>query len=108
MRRFNYDGSDEYRDDVDQFFDEDEYEYDDEYDDEYIRDASLIEIVHTNLATLDLNQKLLIAAIKVAEKSFLWGLWPLKWKLQAISDAYHTLDNLVDADSDENEEDQEE
>lgn len=102
MRRFDYDGSDEYQDDVDQFFDEEEYD-----DDEYIRDASLIEIVHTNLATLDLNRKLLVAAIKVAEKSFLWKFWPMKWKLQTISDVYYTLDNLVDTD-DEDGEDQEE
>jgi len=99
MRRFDYDGSDEYRDDVDQFFDEEDY------DDEYVRDASLIEIVHTNLAALDLNRKLLVAAIRVAEKNLLWRFWPMQWKLQAISDAYHTLDRLVDTD-DEKYEDQ--
>ena len=97
MRRFDYDGSEDYRDEVNQFFDDDDYDEDDyDDDDEYVRDASLIEIVHTNLATLDLNRKLLEAAIKVAEKNFLWALWPMQWKLQAISEAYDTLDKLVD------------
>ena len=96
MRRFDYEGNDEYQDDIDQFFDEED-------DEEYMGDASLVEIVHTNLFSLDLNRKLLIAAIKVAEKSFFWKFWPMEWKLKAISDTYHTLDRLVD-DNDEEEE----
>jgi hypothetical protein len=101
MRRFDYDGNEEYRDEIDNFLGS---EYDDEYDEDYydededfIRDASLIEIAHANLASLDLNQRLLISAIHVVEKSFLWRFWPLKKKLAAISEAYHTLDILVES-----------
>jgi hypothetical protein len=88
MRRFDYDNSDEYRDDIDQFFgDEDD-------DEEY--ELGVIEMLQANFVAFDLNRKLLKTAIKMAERSFLWRFWPIRWKLKAISDTYYTLNSLVE------------
>lgn len=99
MRRFNYGENEDYRDDNKFFEDEDHEEYDEyEGDDRYEEEVNLLEIIHINLEAIDINRRILSSAIKIAEKSFLWRLWPINWKLNVISNIYHTLDSLVDTD----------
>lgn len=101
MRRFDYDSNDEYRDDVDSFFDDEEYDEDEYEDEEEYRHLSIIEMVHADLASMDLDQRLLAMAIKVAEGTWFWKFLPVATKLKRIVEAYATLNMLMQKDEPE-------
>lgn len=98
MRRFDYDDNEEYRDDVDKFFDSDDDEVTpDEYKamiaEEQEMQAAQIDLVHR-----DLNQRLLFRVTRMLEKSFLWRFKSLDARLDMIARTYRKLKKLEEDD----------
>lgn len=97
------------------YFNEGEGEYHDGYEDMeesesiefFIPVAAEIQMAHLDLASVDLNQKLLSEAIKILEKSWLWRFTPLDVKLQMIEKTYIGLTTLMENAVSEEEDDEE-
>lgn len=97
MRRFDYDDNEEYREDVDNFFDSgsDEGITPDEYR-AIVKQEQEMQAVQLNLAYRDMNSHLLCRAIKMLEKSFWWRFYSLDTRLKMIERTYHRLKRAVD------------
>jgi hypothetical protein len=94
MRRFNYDDNEEYRDDVDKFFQND---MDDVTPEEYkmiMEQEGVFEDLQLQVVNRDLNNRLLRAAVRICEKSFWWRFYSLNTRLNQISIVYKHLKNL--------------
>lgn len=101
MRRFNYDdGSEDFKDEVDNFFPD----FGGEEEAEYMGRDDIINMLHIDLAEYDLNQKVLTAAIRLCEKTLFWRFRSIKTKLRMLDFIYKNLLELLKADSDEEEE----
>ena len=94
MRNFFFDNSEEpeYRD---------SYHGQDEEDDgaEGFMIPAQVEFMHMaqlDLASVDLNQKLLSESIRLLEKSWSWRFQPLEVKLTMVRKTYSELTNLME------------
>jgi uncharacterized protein YpuA (DUF1002 family) len=95
MRRFNYEENDEYRDDVDKFFNE---EPQDDVTDEQLKaimeEEMAMEQMQVNFVYRDLNHRVLRIAIRSCEKSFWWWFCSQNTKLKMIEKAFRYLKKL--------------
>jgi Fe2+ or Zn2+ uptake regulation protein len=93
MRRFNNEDSDD-REDVDNFFNEDESILTPEEYKKLAEEDQAIQQAQLNIVYRDLNRKLLARAISMCEKSFLWRFYSLETQLNQVSTVYKTLRKL--------------
>lgn len=91
MRRFNYEDNDEYRKDVDHFFNEDDLSRDDY---EAIIDEIETHQLEVKFVARDLNYRILRAAVKTCEKSFFWRFYSQDTRLELISKTYKCFREL--------------
>lgn len=89
MRRFDYDENDEFREDVDKFFDENSDNYDDFLAEEFALQEAKLGIQHR-----EMDLRLMRTAIKVCENTFMWSFYSLPTRLKMISDTYKKLRKL--------------
>lgn len=103
MRRFEYDDNEEFREDVDKFFnnnDDDDEDGDGDGDrnadryEEMIEQEMAIQEAQLDVAYRELNHRAMNAAIRVCEKSFWWGFYSINTRMKMIAEAYHKLKNL--------------
>jgi len=93
MRRFEYDDSDDFfRDDLENFFDEEEHEH------FSVPKGELINVLQLDLVEADLNMKLLSLSVRTLEKTFLWKFRSPKTKIKMISEMYKEMVKLIDRD----------
>lgn len=90
MRNFDYEDNDEFKHEIDRFFDDDEAEFLNEEYKEEILHAMQLEIEENNL-----NLKLLQTSIKMLEKSIWWRFYSFKTKLKMIGKVYMVFDKLL-------------
>ena len=87
MRKFNYDDeSDESRREVDNFL----------QDDVRIQDENDIIESQIDFVKVDFNYRVLRAAIKFCENTFLWKFIPIETRLSMLEKAYSKLKELKD------------
>ena len=89
MRRFDYDDNEEFRDDVDKFFDENSSNYDDFIAEEFALEQARIDIAHR-----DIDYKIMRTAVRFCEKTFMWSFYSLPTRLKMIADTYEKLRKL--------------
>lgn len=90
MRRFDEYNSDD--DEVHNFFDAED---DDEEPGEFEFDPTVLEMMHLDLMSDGLNQRLLYTAMEIAQRSWFWRFRSEKYKVLKISQIYTTLDHLI-------------
>jgi hypothetical protein len=94
MRKFDYDGNEDFQKDIDGFFEdefgEEMFENEDDYKKEIIRAMEL------EVAENGLNIKLLNTVITMLEKSFAWRFYSFSTKIKMIQKSYTALSRLVD------------
>jgi len=90
MRRFNYDDNDEFRDDIDKFFNEDES---DTYE-EFVREEIALQEAELDLSYREVNIKIMRTAVRICEKSFWWSFYSQPTRMKMIVDTYKKLKNL--------------
>jgi len=91
MRRFDYDDNEEFRDDVDKFFNEESEKYE-----EIINEEMAIQEAQLEIANRELNHRTLRAAVRICEKSWFWGFYNVNTRMRMISDVYLKIKNLED------------
>lgn len=102
MRRFDYDDDDDYREDVDNFFDGEEQP--DITPEEYrslIEDEQVIQQLQIEMVSRELNDRLMFKAIKMLEKSFWWRFYSLDTRLKMIEKTFNKMKSIsedLDAD----------
>ena len=104
MRRFDYDENEEYREDVDRFFEEEEDNgrlTPDQY--EAIMKEDEIQELQIDFVNRDLNYRILRSAIKMCEKTLFWKFRFHKTKLNMIEKAYNKFRALEEGMSPEEE-----
>lgn len=90
MRRFDYDENEEYREDVDRFFEEDDGMIPEQYN---MKDDEIQEL-QIDFVNRDLNYRILRSAIKMCEKTLFWKFRTHKTRLSMIADAYNKFREL--------------
>jgi len=65
---------------------------------ELVGKEEIMNIMHVDLVQIELNQKLLEQATKIAEKSLFWKFRSTKSKLEAIENIYETIADMVGLD----------
>ena len=104
MRYFDYDGNEDFRDDIDNFFNEERY-----FDEEDIM-REYLEVPHVEVKTKDPRRKVLETVRKTLEKSWFWRFRSPEYKSKKIAELYTLLYILMykkTQDKNENEEDSE-
>ena len=91
MRKFDYDDNEEFRDDVDKFFNEEAAKYE-----EMVNEELAIQEAQIEVAYRELNHRTLRAAVRICEKSWFWGFYSVNTRMRMISDVYLKLKNLED------------
>ena len=91
MRRFNYEDNDDYREDIDKFFNEEEIP---DIDEEQLQALMEQEDIQIEFVYRDLNHRLLRTAIRTCEKSFWYWFCSQNTRLKMIEKAYEALKNL--------------
>ena len=91
MRRFDYDDNEEFRDDVDKFFNEEAAKYE-----EMVNEEMAIQEAQIEVAYRELSHRTLRAAVRICEKSWFWGFYSVNTRMRMISDVYLKLKNLED------------
>lgn len=98
MRRFNYDDNDDYREDVDNFFnDEDGLVPDGLSEEEYkaiVEEEMAAQRMQIKIVYRDLNHRLLRTSIRACEKTFLWWFYSHDTKLKMIEKTYKQIKKL--------------
>lgn len=95
MRRFNYDENDEYREDVDKFFNgQSESEIGDEQYKAIVEEEMAIQQLQIRFVQRDLNHRILRMAIRTCEKSIWWWFCRYTTKLKMIDAAYKQFRKL--------------
>lgn len=95
MRRFNYDDNEEYREDVDNFFDGDQGQGMSPEEYKALMEEELkLQQWQISLVYRDLNSRVLRTAIKMCERSFWWRFYSHDTRLRMIDKAYKKLKNL--------------
>jgi hypothetical protein len=95
MRKFNYDDNEDYREDVDRFFEDSQEQIltPEEYK-ALVENEQALQEFQLRLAHRDLNHRALRAAIRMCEKSFFWRFLFLDTRLKRIDRAYKKLRKL--------------
>lgn len=102
MRYFDYDGNEDFRDDIDNFFNEERY-----FDEEDIM-REYLEVPHVEVKTKDPKPKVLETVRKTLEKSWFWRFRSPEYKSKKIAELYTLLYVLMyKKTQDENKEDSE-
>lgn len=91
MRRFNYEDNDDFREDIDKFFNEKEIP---DIDEEQLQALMEQEDIQIEFVYRDLNHRLLRTAIRTCEKSFWYWFCSQNTRLKMIEKAYEALKNL--------------
>lgn len=94
MRRFNYDENDEYREDVDKFFNEGDADLNDEQYNEMMEEERVIQQLQIRFVNRDLNHRILRTSIRICEKSIWWRFCKHATKLKMIDDTYKQFKKL--------------
>lgn len=103
MRHFNYDDNEEFQEEVDEFM-RNHHEDDDDDDDDDDEDVDADEIeylsdelsaAHMSIVAIDLNLKVLKAAIKTCENSWFWRFRTCNKKGQLIAKTYLAFSELI-------------
>ena len=97
MRRFDYDENEEYREDVDKFFEED----DDISHEEFVKEDNAIKELQVEFVNRDLNYRILRSSIKMCEKTFFWKFRTNKARLNMIENTYNKFRELEEGHSSE-------
>jgi len=84
MRFFEYEDNDEFREEIDNFFDELGEE-----------ELDLFDMAHAGYITEDADHKILGLAIRMLEKSFFWKFRRRETKLKMIEETYLSLLNIL-------------
>ena len=84
MRFFEYEDNDEFREEIDNFFDELGEE-----------DLDLFEIAQSGFVTESMDHKILGLALRILEKSFFWKFRKRETKLKMVEETYHSLFNIL-------------
>jgi hypothetical protein len=92
MRNFNYDENEDFREDIDKFFEQDG-ESGDNYDD-FLKEEFAIQEAKIALQSRDINLRLMRTAVRVCEKTFLWSFYSIPTRLKMISETYKKLRKL--------------
>lgn len=96
MRKFNYDDNDDFREDIDKFFEDDgEGDSDGGYDD-FLKEEFAIQEARVAVQNREINYKMMRAAVRICEKTFLWTFYSIPTRMKMISDAYKKLRKLED------------
>lgn len=85
MRRFDYDENEEFRDDVDRFFQENE--------DFFTDDESLQNSI--DFVNHDFNLRIIRTTIRMLEKSFWWKFYSLNTRLKMIEKTFRRIKNRI-------------
>lgn len=94
MRRFNYEDNDEYREDVDKFFNEEKADiYSEDYQ-SMLEEEHEIQQLQIKFVYRDWNQKLLRISIRTCEKSFWWRFLFQNTRLKMIEQTYRLLKKI--------------
>jgi hypothetical protein len=91
MRRFNYEDNEDFREDVDKFFNEKGESGITEEQFKAIMEEETIQELQIKFVYRDLNHRLLRTAIRTCEKSFWWWFRSQDARLKMIEKAYETL-----------------
>ena len=86
MRYFDYDGNEDFKDDVDNFFNEEHY-----FDDEEDIMREYLEVPHVEVKAKDPKPKVLETVRKTLEKSWFWGFRSPEYKSKKIAELYTLL-----------------
>lgn len=90
MRMFNYEENDEFREDIDKFFEEDKAN---DYK-SILEEEHELQDMQMDFVSRDLNIKMLRNAVRLCEKLLFWKFYTLKNKLDKISLTYKVLRKL--------------
>ena len=95
MRQFNYDDNDEFREDIDKFFDgnNDDENESGNYDD-LIKEELAIQEARLDVQHREIDYKMMRTAIRVCEKTFLWSFYSIPTRMKMISETYRKLRKL--------------
>jgi len=93
MRHFEYDDNDEFKKDIDKFWQGDDDD-DDEDMEQYVG-SEVIQALNIQLAEKDLDLRLLKIIMKMLEKSFWWKFYNFQTRLKMIAKAYLVLFKLM-------------
>lgn len=93
MRRFNYDDNDEFPDDADQFSNDKNHEPNNGYED-YLAEEFALQEARINIQHRQIDFRMMRAAIKLCENTFMWSFYSLPTRLKMISDTYKKLRKL--------------
>jgi hypothetical protein len=85
MRRFDYDENEEFRDDVDRFFQENE--------DFFTDDESLQNSI--DFVNHDFNLRIVRTTIRMLEKSFWWKFYSLNTRLKMIEKTFKRIKKTI-------------
>ena len=92
MRRFNYDDNDEFRDDIDKFFNDNEP---DTYE-EFVKEEIALQEAHLDISYREINIRIMRTAVRICEKSFWWSFYSHPTRIKMIADTYKKLKSLED------------
>ena len=93
MRRFDYDENEEYREDVDKFFEADNEISPGQFN-SIIREENEIQELQLEFVNRDLNYRILRSAIKMCEKTFFWSFRSHISRLNMIKETYNRFREL--------------
>ncbi len=92
MRKFDYDDNDDFREDIDKFFNNEDFEkYDEMIEEEFELQKAQIDIAHR-----DINGRIMRTAVRICEKTFLWSFYSLPTRLRMIAESYKKLRKIED------------
>jgi hypothetical protein len=94
MRNFDYDNNDEYRDEVDRFFDDDDDALSMEEYRAIVEQENIQNNINYKIVQNDLNHKKLLLAIRLLKSSFWWKFYSLNTRLYLIEKVYKKFISL--------------
>ena len=93
MRNFEYNEDDEYKNEIDKFWQGDG---DEDMDDEMYENKEIIQALEIQLAEKDLDLRILKMSIKTLESSFWWKFYNFRTRLKMIARTYLVLFKLLE------------
>lgn len=97
MRRFDYDDNEDYREDVDNFFDGEGDEAEGITPEEYrsiVKEEQQMQQMQLGLVHRELNDRLMFKTIKMLERGFWWRFYSVDTKLKMIEKAYRRMKKI--------------
>lgn len=95
MRNFNYDENEDFREDIDKFFEQDGESGAESYDD-FLKEEFAIQEAKIAIQNRDVNIRLMRTAVRICEKTFLWCFYSIPTRMRMISETYKKLKKLED------------